>query len=512
MGFRQGYGVLAVILLLAAVLRLGLGQYSLWFDEYASLFFAHQPFARLWSGWMVRETNPALFYSILRGWILLIGPMSPVMLRVPSICASLLTILVVYRGLSRTYGEKPAAIAAVLLAVSAQQIFYAQQVRGYSFFALAITVSFFSLMAIVTGSERGERPGVVAWLGYVGGAVAANYFHGTGFLWLPIATLGLMIADRRFVPLIGRDWLWLATADTAIVVGSGWAIFLAYHQMLVPNPNVAWLYNPGIRGALKLFWLSVLLVRDPWQTQSLVAGLVLAGSIYGLARTYDRGATRLAAACGLTAVIVYCLFTLKQPVLVERTLVWIAIFPVTLLCAAFSHIRKPMVFAALGAGLTTLVAINLVIAYPDFEIEDWTGGMTQVLRTPHSAIVVSGEGDAVIAAEACRWMTRSQTCSVPIVTLPGPPFNAWATGYGMPTRATDDGRLALASSSRLFFVQRYFEQPLHALHDAGLLKTSMADDSLIVGPFGPPATAEMRRGSCVRDGQLKLGCPPPPSR
>jgi len=499
--------VLAVILLLAASLRFGLADYSLWFDEYASLFFAHQPFTRLWSVWMVRETNPALFYSILRSWIMLIGPMGPVLLRVPSIVASLLTIAVVYHGLSRVYGQKAAAFAALLLAVSAQQIFYAHQVRGYSFFALAIAVSFFSLTHIVTANERGERGRITPWLGYVGGAVAANYFHGTGFLWLPVATAGLMLADRRYVPLIGRDWLWLVAADVAIVAGSSWAIYLAYQQMLVPNPNIAWLERLGILGSIKLFWRSTLLVRAPWPTQSLAAGVILAAALYGAYRTFDRSATRLAAACGVVTLAVFFVFSLKQPVLVERTLVWIAIFPVTLVCAAVSTIRKPVVFGAAGGAMVALVALNLIVSYPQFEVEDWTGGMTRALRSPNSAIIVSGEGEAVITAVACRWMSSDLACPVPIVTLPGPPWNAWATGFGTPTAATPGNRVALPANAQLYFVQRYFEDPLGALQTAGLLTSLAPDPRFLIGPFGPPAVAELQRGTCVRDGLLRTSCP-----
>ncbi len=511
-GAEQGVGVVAIILLLAAALRFGLANYSLSFDEYASLFFAHQPFARLWSSWMVRETNPALFYSILRGWILLIGQMGPVMLRVPAIIASLLTIVVTYRGLSRVYGKQAATVAALLLAVSAQQIFYAQQVRGYSFFALAITFSFFSLVSIVTANDTGNRSRITAWLGYVGGAVAAVYFHSTGFLWLPIATVGLMIADRRFIPVLGRDWLRLAAADAAIVVGSAWAIYIAYHQMLAPNPNIAWLHYAGIRGSTKLFWYSTLLVRDPSHYQRTVAAVILGGALYGTIRTFDRSATRLAAACGVMALVVFFGFSLKQPVLVERTLVWIAVFPVTLVCAGLSTIRKPTLFLAASGLVTALVTINLVVTYPDFETEDWVGGLTRALRSPNSAIVVSGEGGAVIAAEACSWITSGRTCPIAIVTLPGPPLNAWATGYGPRTVATRSGQLALPATTQLYFTQRYTEQPLDVLHKAGLLNEIPGEPEFFIGPFGPPAVAELQRGTCVRGGQLQLSCLRTPTR
>ena len=511
-GTGSGLIVPGVILLLAAALRFGLANYSLWFDEYASLFFAHQPFARLWSVWMVRETNPPLFYSILRGWILLSAPTGPVMLRAPAIVASLLTIVVVYRGLSRVYGVRPAAAAALLLSVSAQQIYYAQQLRGYSLFALAITISFFGLMRIVTADEPDDRHPTSAWISYVGGAIAAIYLHSTGFLWVPIATIGLMISDRRFILVFGRNWIQLAAADAAIVIGASWAIYIAYQQMLAPNPNIAWLRYQGIRGSSSLFWESTLLVRNPQRWQSFVAELILGIAVYGAIRTLNRSATRLTAACGVTALVVYFCVSLKQPIMVERTLVWLGIFPVILICAALSTIRKPALFLATSGLVATLVAINLIVVYPDFEREDWAGGLSRAMKTPNAALVISGEGGAVVAAEACALITSGRPCPVAMITLPGPNLNAWAVGYGPRTPATSAGQLALPATTQLYFTQRYSEQPLLTLHTAGLLKSIPMDPRLFTGPFGPPAVADLKRGTCVRGNLLQLACSSPPTR
>ena len=61
--------MLALMLVAVAAFRIHTAQYSLWYDELASLEFARQPVSRLWSSWMLRETNPPLFYTMLSGWI-----------------------------------------------------------------------------------------------------------------------------------------------------------------------------------------------------------------------------------------------------------------------------------------------------------------------------------------------------------------------------------------------------------------------------------------------------------
>lgn len=493
----------------AAVLRFALADYPLWFDEYASLFFAHQPYARLWSDWMVRETNPPLFYSILRGWMDLVGPIDRVILRVPTIVASLLTIAVAYFGMARHYGERAAGVGAVLLAVSAQQIAYAHQVRGYSFLALALTISFFSLMRIVTAADRGERERITSWIGYVGGAIAAIYLHGTGFLWVPIATLAVMIVDRRFVPFVGRDWLRLAMADLAIVAGAFWALYIVYQQMQVPNPNLSWLHYAGIRGSLKLYWASTLLARDPWGIQAVSATLLLAAALFGIVRTFRQKATQLATVCWIGALGLFFVFSLKQPVLVERTLVWIAIFPVTLACAGISTLRGSRAFLILASVLTALGVANLAATRADFTIEDWESAIVQVLNDPRGVIVVSGEGGAVIADEACRFADRRDHCRVPILALSGQTNNAWAKGYAPKIPAVGNGRLALAPTANLYLIQRYDEQPLRDLRAVGLLNSVEDSADFFLGPFGPPLVANLERIACVRDKVLYPACPGP---
>ena len=56
---------LALIVLAGAALRLhGLGSLPLNYDEGATLYFAHLPFADLWGKPAWLETNPPLFYMI----------------------------------------------------------------------------------------------------------------------------------------------------------------------------------------------------------------------------------------------------------------------------------------------------------------------------------------------------------------------------------------------------------------------------------------------------------------
>ena len=71
MGAMRGWSIAVVGLAMVAgfIIRYSTGGYPMWQDELASMVFASQPLSRLWSAWMVRETNPPMFYSLLHLWL-----------------------------------------------------------------------------------------------------------------------------------------------------------------------------------------------------------------------------------------------------------------------------------------------------------------------------------------------------------------------------------------------------------------------------------------------------------
>ena len=489
---------LAAIILMAAVLRFALANYSLWFDEYASLFFAHQPLARLWSTWLVRETNPPLYYSALHGWMMLLGPMDRVMLRVPSIVASLLTISILSAGIWRAFGNSAAIVGAAMLAVSAQQVAYAHQVRGYSFFALAIFVSFVGLIWIITANERDTRQSPWSWLAYVGGSVGAIYCHTTGFLWVPIASACLVAVDRDFLPGVGRHWLRLAVADAAILLCSGWALFIVYSQLQHPNPNISWLEHLGISDTAHLLWESTLLAKAPYARQAFAAAAVLAFSIGGVLFNWNSASVRFAAFCWGTAIAAFIVFSLKQPVLLERTVVWFAMFPAFLAAGSFQNIRRSNRFYAASGLVVALLLGNLIKTHRDFVKEDWDGAVRTVAHDPGGVLLVRGEGHAIVAEEACELVERRSACSFPIVALTGDLNNAWANGYSRRPPTLANGTLRVGDRSDLYIIVRHAESPLNDIKAAGLFTRAPIATGFLLGPYNHAFVTELVGSGCVR--------------
>ena len=119
---RKTWLLLAGPVAFAAIVRLiGIGVPSLWGDELYSVSFSRIPMDMLWGDWMVRETNPPLFYSILKGWIALFGEQDTA-LRVLTIIVGLAAIGGIFLFVRALHSTQAALLAVALAAVSSLQL------------------------------------------------------------------------------------------------------------------------------------------------------------------------------------------------------------------------------------------------------------------------------------------------------------------------------------------------------------------------------------------------------
>ncbi len=132
---RAHYAWFALLLVAALALRLiGLGSQSLWVDEAFSVNYA-KPYAPLTFSDLLDNMHGPLHALVLHAWIRVAGT-SEAMLRLPSVAASLLAILAFWLFARRRWGARVAWLGSALLAVSPFHIWYAQEVRNYSFLIL----------------------------------------------------------------------------------------------------------------------------------------------------------------------------------------------------------------------------------------------------------------------------------------------------------------------------------------------------------------------------------------
>ena len=196
-------------LILALALRVLLADYSFWFDEWASLLFSDQPLVHLWGPWMVRETNPPLFYTLLKYWSAL-GAHSIVMLRLLPIVAGVANIAVLAWLCRRWHSRRAALIMVLLMALSPGHVVLSQMLRAYAFAMLGASISLGGLLLWWDGG-RSRIPGMIV---YVAGAVLAFYSHTTMLLWQAVAPFTMLLC--RAGELKARNWQLLR--DLAVMV------------------------------------------------------------------------------------------------------------------------------------------------------------------------------------------------------------------------------------------------------------------------------------------------------
>src|SRR6266508_3113584 len=163
--------ILAITLLGAAV-RLGtLDRQSFWFDELVTVSLLHRSFASMLAQIPQSEATPYLYYVIAWPWTRLFG-FGEVGLRSLSAVAGAAIVPVVYGVGATLVSRRAGVIAAALVAVNPFLVWYAQEARSYSVFALfaALTVLFFAR------ALRGSRRSQAAWAVAASLAVATHYF------------------------------------------------------------------------------------------------------------------------------------------------------------------------------------------------------------------------------------------------------------------------------------------------------------------------------------------------
>jgi 4-amino-4-deoxy-L-arabinose transferase-like glycosyltransferase len=166
------------IVVLGAGLRFwGLGAKSLWLDETQSLFYVDRSFGEMLAAVRAHDAHPPLYYALLHLWMA--GTQGAARARALSALFSTLTLVVFYDLARRLLARDGALLAALLLAVSAFQIYFAQEARNYALATFLVTVGWWFLVRLLTRQRGRAWP---LWLGLALANAAALYtFYYTAF-------------------------------------------------------------------------------------------------------------------------------------------------------------------------------------------------------------------------------------------------------------------------------------------------------------------------------------------
>ena len=146
-----------IITLIGGFLRvLLLGNKGMWLDETFSVWLASHSVADMLQ-WIVRiDQHPPLYYLLLHYWIALNGD-TPYYVRLLSVLFGAGTIPIIYLIGKRMSGVVMGLAAAVFLALSLFNIYFAQETRMYTLLTFNAAVAIYALVRLLTDS-RSVRP------------------------------------------------------------------------------------------------------------------------------------------------------------------------------------------------------------------------------------------------------------------------------------------------------------------------------------------------------------------
>ncbi len=488
---RKSYLAISLGLILAVAVALrfwDLGRPSFWVDELYSMNFAKLPQQWLWSDWMVVETNPPLFYSLLSGWTALLGD-GEFAARALSAVFGVLAVGVVFLLARALFSANVALLAAALTTLSSQQLEFSQQVRGYTLGMLAAAAALLALVRLTdrwiasAPATRHPWPDLVL---YTGAATAAFYTHTTFFLLPVLANLymvwlwGFRTPRRRDAAL---GWI---VANLVLALLCAWWVWITYLQMQTGSDMISWIEKPDLRmGVLKLAHVVAPRVFEPVK-------LVLAVLFGGL---FLWGAWRLALerrvlAFVFGAGIPLLLFAIsqRQPIYMERTLYWAqaVYFP----CIAAGILALPVArLRAPAAAAACLLFLADAVVWRQTEYREPWREIAAVIGEragPNDAVLTYSRDAAVNLDYYCDETRCGELASL---ALSGPGERTVFAGVfkGMKVDAANIAP-AIARFDRIWVVSRGLDDdPRDYISQAAVLENAMLlKSAAVTGPSDRP--------------------------
>ncbi len=388
---------LGFALILALALRLWCASYSPWFDEWMSTWFAGRPLADLWGSWMVRETNPPLYYTLLKAWTALFGTQVFAM-RALSVLGGMASLALLAACAWQAAGRSAGLIAAMLGAVSAQQVFYSTQMRGYIFAELAFALSLLGLLLLFR-QDRTDRQQQVAAATYALGAAIAIYCHTTMILW-PIAASAAALAMVAFRQLPAKRFVLVLAADVAVVAIAAWWLHVTALQIGGGAKTIAWIPELSLADYLSLLRQTIFLTASnmlPFKLVSYAAVMLALSALAGR----DGRTIRFTWALLLASAAVFFLASLFKPIILSRTIFWMSSLVLVLVSATLARLPAGWPRGLAVAMACCLLAIDLAQARGAFLAEDWQGYVRFQATDPLASVLVDGAANGIAAGQAC---------------------------------------------------------------------------------------------------------------
>jgi mannosyltransferase len=342
-------GPTLLILVLALIIRLGISDRPLWFDEAITYWEARQS--------PLVETRgdltplPALMVKpLVERWD------QPWMLRLPFIALGLAAIVLFQLAVREIDGERPALVTALILALSPFHAYYSTELRAYAIVLFAAAASFWCLLRVLHSGRNWY------WLGYGAAAVLGISAH--LFFSLLIAAQGtfLLLQHRSLF----RRWL---AVQVPIALGAAPAVYyvLALHNTRFNNaggpesrPLVA------LAGTLYSFVMGMVFVPTAWWGLVVLVAALLFGALVlrGLcARRPEQGLLVLSLFLPLAGVVIVSVWVDIYNELTTRYLAFAQPFLVILAVRGWQTLESSRLRAASFAAMIVTLSVALAPMY-----------------------------------------------------------------------------------------------------------------------------------------------------
>lgn len=374
------FSLLAIVLLAYGWRVHDLTRQSLWRDEVDAIYFALRPLRETLAMFTAVAQNGALFFVSLRPWLRLAGS-SEFALRYISVMAGVVSILLLWRVAQillrpreesgAWHSDVAALVAALLFAFNPYQLWYSQEGKMYTVTtALALLSSWLWLMGIW---RRSVSQNWRNWLSYFVVTSLAMYTHLLMVLLIPLHFLWFWIAwpqsKRRwrgyfgalagltlpYIPFAWWHWAML-TSDRHMTSFN----FTPLEQML---ETLLLNHARGFMPPDKLIWLSPIFFLG---LAGLLMGITELGGaqdapLYQRLPLWHLSSWRrflLLVSWLITPIVFIYLISLRQPVFVDRYIIWISPAAIMVLVLGLMVVWRNALF--LSKPLTGLLLLYLL--------------------------------------------------------------------------------------------------------------------------------------------------------
>jgi len=372
------HGILFALVVLgyAMLLYHNISSAMMWNDEGLSYYVAkdgyHQTIDRI-----SRDVHAPLYY-ILLSFVLQIHH-GEFELRVISVVSAMITLVFVYLSARIVLGRNVALLAALLFAVSPDNLDWSQHARPYSFQAMLVAISFWGFVHILLADRDDDRllgSGIASvlsrsaasvpqadvwWLAYaIGGGLAMLAQHPAGFYVLAcnIVMAVAMLRDRAKARILLVNWI-LANMVVVAIWLTWLPHFLVQFSQHLAGNNIAARHSNYLVDNPWEPLVDSLGVAYLWRLQPIPLFVYLPIVAVGLWRAIGCKSNLLWVFLFWSAPLIICLagYYLVHPIFgfVISTLHWTAVPYAIIVAFGIAAIRIRIVQAAV---LLVLLALN----------------------------------------------------------------------------------------------------------------------------------------------------------